>query len=251
MGRPKAEKKSNGNVARRQADLKRMCGSVDTQEPKPFNPNFMGVNPVKNTEINDPKEKMMRDELETYINNFVPYSGQDFDDSGVINRFFVQRSNPVLGIIDGRRMICLMCIDRIKDLTIEEFTEGVVGPARSNPVTVCSQVDIIADWMAGGIVVNHRLTPAEKESGRKDYTPILDKKLELTADGRQLLFKMESLLDDLTRNLLIDAVTRRDIYIQRLRAEKKNKQKAKKSRQLFSEDNMSAIAKLKELLAHK
>ena len=69
MGRPKGEKKSNGNVARRQADLKRMCGAVETQEPKPFDPGFLNKGTKTISEVN-PLDKMTREDLQEFIDKF-------------------------------------------------------------------------------------------------------------------------------------------------------------------------------------
>jgi hypothetical protein len=249
MGRPKAEKKSNGIVAKRQAGLKIMMGNTDTVDPKPFNPNFMN-NGVKAVSEVNPQDRMMRDELQEFINKFELFKGIPFDDQAVIDKYFHRNVQIILGFIEARRFIYLMCIDRIKDLTINEFAKYVIGPSRKNDVPINDVIDLITELMYSGIVKNHRLTPNEGETGRKDYSIHGDKKLELTDDGKLIVFKIDNLLSSLDKDLIMNAITRRQMLIERMRKEEKEKAKLTMAKSRgFSNDTLCILDKMKKLLS--
>lgn len=247
MGRPRIER-SSGAVARRQSDLKIMCGTAEKIDPPPFNPGFMN-NVSESTDIINPNERMTKDELKDFIDNFKPYSGQVFDDPAVNDTIFSKVSKLFLGMIDGRVLVYLTCIDKISDLTIDEFTEGVMSPTRKHQVVVSETIDLIAEWMNAGILKGHRLTPNEGPTGRKDYSIHGEKKLELTDSGKKFLFVIHSSLPRMDEDMVMNAVVRREMYIQRLR--KGEKKKVRKEKMMFSEDSINAIAKMKKLLEHK
>lgn len=249
MGRPRIER-SSGAVARRQSDLKIMCGTAEKIEPPPFNPGFMD-NLSESTDVVNPNERMTKDELKDFIDNFKPYSGQMFDDPVVNDTIFSKVSKLFLGMIDGRVFVYLTCIDRINDLTIDEFTEGVLSPTRKHQVVVSETIDLIAEWMNVGILKGHRLTPNEGPTGRKDYSIHGEKKLELTENGKRFLFVIHSILSRMDEDMVMNAVVRREMYIQRLRKEDRKKVKRGKEKMMFSEDSIDAIAKMKKLLEHK
>ena len=148
MGRPKKEKISIAE--KRRNELKIMYGSVEHQKPS-YDPSF--IDRINNpTVIVDPNEQMDKVETENFIKNFVPYSGPRFDDENVANRFFGKGSSTVAGLVDGRRLIYLMCIDRVSGITIEEFIYGVLGPNRRNQIALTEGMDIILELMYSGII---------------------------------------------------------------------------------------------------
>ncbi len=253
MGRPKKEKYAAGNVEKRQSELRLMYGSVKKEKPSPFNPNFLNGSKNTATDEVDPLERMTRDELETFINKFKMYEGKDFDDPDVEKKFFGKTSKQVLGLIDGRRLIYLSCINRIAGITIEEFLYYVIGSTRKNQPPYSEAIELITDWMYSGLVKNHRLTPEEGESGRKEYSCHGSKKLEMTEEGKQFLSKTETMLfsaSPLLYNQINNAVIRREMLIKRMRKEEKETKKKDKST-IFSQDTYDTVAKMKELLGHK
>lgn len=252
MGRPKGDKKTSNVFEKRRNELKLMCGSVETKTPSPFNPNFMNIVKPASGEI-DPMERMNQEELQTFIDSFELYGGKEFDDPGVTKRYFGKISQQVLGLIDGRKLIYLSCINKIPGITIEEFLTGVMSPTRKNQVAYVEAIELLSEWMYAGLVKNHRLTPEEKESGRKEYSMHGNKKLEMTDEGKQLLNKIESILfsvSPITNNRIYNAVIRREMFIERLRTEKKVIKKEEKQTR-FNKETYDAVAKMKELLGRK
>lgn len=238
MGRPKGDKKTSSVFEKRRNELKLMCGSVETRTPTPFNPNFMNIVKPMSGEI-DPMERMNQEELQTFIDSFELYGGKEFDDPGVTKRYFGKISQQVLGLIDGRKLIYLSCICKIPGITIEEFLIGVMSPTRKNQVAYVEAIELLSEWMYAGLVKNHRLTPEEKESGRKEYS-MHGNKIE------SILFTVSPI----TNNQIYNAVIRREMFIKRLRTEKKVVKKEEKQTR-FNKETYDTVAKMKELLGHK
>ena len=51
--------------------------------------------------------------------------------------------------------------------------------------------------------------------------------------------------------MMIDAMTRRSMLIEKMRKEEKKEKKSKEKKKSFSQDTLDTVAKMKELLAHK
>ena len=241
-----AAKKKNGFDIQRE-NFMRNTYVEEKVPPAPFNENFLkNVSKVSNASVN-PSERLDYNDLKEFINKFEIGGGVPFDDPAVVEKYMGKNIRLIMGFIEVRRFLYLICIGAIKNLTIEEFAKCILSPSRKKQMAICEVIDLLNDYMDAKLVKNHRLN-AKSDSSRPDYTMHAQKILELTEDGKALVNKIVMSLPKEDKDLLDNAVIRRQLYVERMRKTSSFGTASKGDRK-FSDETYDVIERMKKLLA--